>query len=98
MSSWWANHAAAIAASGMLEIAEHVSPIESRLYIHQAKTMLHALSESYATWDDPEHEAILKHATGHKPAGGAVDVSIIYADYYYIEAFAKLSGWKHRIY
>lgn len=42
---------AAIAASGLLEIAEHVSPIESGLYVKQAKAMLHSLSEAYATWD-----------------------------------------------
>ena len=28
-------------------------------------------------------------STGHKPAGSEVDASIIYADYYYIEALLR---------
>jgi unsaturated chondroitin disaccharide hydrolase len=32
----------------------------------------------------------LIHSTGHKPNGGEVDASIIYADYYYIEALLRL--------
>lgn len=92
------SSAAAIAASGMLEIAEHVSTIESQLYVKQAKAMLHSLSESYTAWDDPEYEGIITHSTANKPAGNAIDVSLIYGDYYYVEVMAKLSGWKQRIY
>lgn len=29
-------------------------------------------------------------ATGHKPAGSEIDASIIYADYYYLEALLRL--------
>lgn len=92
------SSAAAIAASGLLEISEHVPNTETQLYKKQAIEILRSLSESYATWDNPEHEAIIIHATGHKPAGAGIDVSLIYADYYYVEAIAKLSGWKQRIY
>ena len=34
--------------------------------------------------------AFLLHSTGHKPAGSEIDASIIYADYYYIEALLRL--------
>ena len=34
--------------------------------------------------------AFLLHSTGHKPAGSEIDASIIYADYYYIEALNRL--------
>ena len=30
------------------------------------------------------------HSTGHHPAGSEIDASIIYADYYYIEALLRL--------
>jgi unsaturated chondroitin disaccharide hydrolase len=30
------------------------------------------------------------HSTGSKPAGSEIDASIIYADYYYIEALTRL--------
>jgi hypothetical protein len=32
----------------------------------------------------------LLHASGHKPNGTEVDASIIYADYYYLEALLRL--------
>jgi unsaturated chondroitin disaccharide hydrolase len=34
--------------------------------------------------------AFLMHSTGHHPNGSEIDASIIYADYYYIEALLKL--------
>ena len=36
------------------------------------------------------NNAFLLHSTGHKPNGGEIDASIIYADYYYIEALLRL--------
>ncbi|AEI39952.1 glycoside hydrolase [Paenibacillus mucilaginosus KNP414] len=36
--------------------------------------------------------------TSHKPANLNVDVSLIYGDYYYVEALAKLMGWKRKVY
>ncbi|MCZ8513837.1 glycoside hydrolase family 88 protein [Paenibacillus filicis] len=92
------SSAAAIAASGLLELANHVSAAEARFYTEAAKRILKSLTESYATWDLPEHEAILLHGTGHKPAGENIDVSLIYGDYFYVEAFAKLGGWKRSIF
>jgi unsaturated chondroitin disaccharide hydrolase len=35
------------------------------------------------------NNAFLLHSTGHKPNGGEIDASIIYADYYYIEALLR---------
>ncbi|MGG1517066.1 glycoside hydrolase family 88 protein [Paenibacillus oryzisoli] len=90
------SSAAAIAASGLLEIAELVPVGEQRLYRDAAERILQSLTEQYATWDQPEHEAILRHATGSGTA--LIDVSLIYGDYYYVEAIAKLCGWQHRIY
>ncbi|MBW7453336.1 glycoside hydrolase family 88 protein [Paenibacillus sepulcri] len=90
------SSAAAIAASGLLEIAEVVPAGEKQLYLGAAGRILRSLTENYATWELPEHEAILLHGTGSGTS--FIDVSLIYGDYYYVEAVAKLSGWKHRIY
>ncbi|MFB9278489.1 glycoside hydrolase family 88 protein [Cohnella cellulosilytica] len=90
------SSAAAIAASGLLEIAAAVPAGEKRMYLSAAKRILKSLTENYATWDRPDHEAILLHATGSGTDN--IDVSLIYGDYYYIEAIAKLRGWKRRIY
>jgi unsaturated chondroitin disaccharide hydrolase len=33
--------------------------------------------------------SFLLHSTGHHPAGSEIDASIIYADYYYLEALLR---------
>lgn len=45
------------------------------------------------------NNALLLHSTGHTPNGGEIDASIIYADYYYLEALLrekkiKEGGWR----
>lgn len=90
--------AGSIAASGLLELAALVPEDERRIYAGAAERMLLSLAERYATWDRPEHGAILVEGTGNKPAGSNINVSLIYGDYYFAEAFAKLNGWAHRIF
>ncbi|MEK5417418.1 glycoside hydrolase family 88 protein [Paenibacillus sp. FSL L8-0708] len=90
------SSAASIAASGLLELADIVPLGEKSLYANAAERILRSLTENYATWELPEHEAILLHGTGS--GDSFIDVSLIYGDYYYIEAIAKLNGWKHRIF
>lgn len=92
------SSAAAIAASGLLEIAEFVPAAEKHIYAEAAKSILKSLTEHYATWDQPNHEAILTGATASRPTNHCVDGSLIYGDYYYVEAFAKLNEWKQRIF
>ena len=36
--------------------------------------------------------AFLLHSTGHRPAGSEIDASIVYADYYYLEALLRLKA------
>jgi len=90
------SSAAAIAASGLLEIADVVPAGEKQLYFGAAQRILRSLNENYAAWELPEHEAILLHGTGSGTS--FIDVSLVYGDYYFVEAAAKLNGWKHRIY
>lgn len=90
--------AGAIAASGLIELSKLVPAAESGLYLESAKRMLAALSERYATWEQPEHEAILTHGTGNKPQNKNIGVSLIYGDYYFAEAVAKLNGWDRNIF
>ncbi|WP_195575642.1 glycoside hydrolase family 88 protein [Paenibacillus sp. 1001270B_150601_E10] len=92
------SSAGAIAASGLLEIAAYVPTAERHLYLAAADRILTGLTDRYAAWDQPSHEAILIGGTGHRPANVNVDVSLIYGDYYYAEAIAKLNGWKRRIF
>lgn len=81
--------AAAITASALIELSKLVPEQEqSQLYFEAAERMLRSLSkEPYQS--GAENESFLKHSTGHKPGGSEVDASIIYADYYYIEALLR---------
>ncbi|WP_136605437.1 glycoside hydrolase family 88 protein [Paenibacillus dokdonensis] len=88
--------AAAIAASGLLELAALTAPEVGTIYRQAAERILASLSEAYAAFSDAEHEGILRGATGHRPEGVNVNVSLIYGDYYYVESLAKLKGWSHR--
>lgn len=90
------SSAGAIAASGLLEISDNVPSGEKPLYAAAAGRILKSLTDNYGTWDEPEHEAILKRATGS--GNSFIETSLIFGDYYYVEAIAKLNGWKNRIY
>lgn len=90
--------AASCAASGLIELATFLPPNEGAMYLRAAEEMLLSLTVNYGTWDKPEHQAILLEGTGNKPADSNVNVSLIYGDYYYVEALAKLVGWKQRIF
>jgi unsaturated chondroitin disaccharide hydrolase len=91
--------AACIVASALLELSTFVkNENKAELYRDKAEAMLKELSDHYQSGD--ANDAFLLHSTGHKPAGSEVNASIIYADYYYIEALLrakKLSEGK-RIY
>lgn len=81
---------AAIVASTFLELSEQQTSKKKKMfYRNEAEKMLRALSMSdYLA--GKKNDAILLHSTGNKPKGGEVDIPIIYADYYYIEALIRL--------
>ncbi|MGS2762187.1 glycoside hydrolase family 88 protein [Sinomicrobium sp. M5D2P9] len=82
--------AAAIVASALIELSGYTDKEElSREYLNKAEAMLKVLSgRKYRSGNG--NSAFLLHSTGHKPNGSEVDYSIIYADYYYIEALVRL--------
>ena len=83
--------AAAVVASGLLELSSYVKDkAKSGAYLNSAVEMVEALS-SPAYRGGQTNNAFLLHSTGHKPDGTEIDASIIYADYYYIEALIRLN-------
>lgn len=86
--------AACITASALLELAGYVKDQNKKeFYIQKAEQMLTRLSTtSYLS--GASNPAFLKHSTGHRPAGSEIDASIIYADYYYLEALLRLQHLK----
>lgn len=83
--------AAAITASALLELSTLVKDNTlAQFYRRKAEQMLVALSlPQYLSGD--ANSAFLLHSTGHKPGGTEIDTSIIYADYYYLEALTRLN-------
>lgn len=83
--------AAAVVASGLLELSSYIKDKKKAgHYFDAAIKMLEALS-SPAYLSGEVNNAFLLHSTGHKPHGSEIDASIIYADYYYIEALIRLN-------
>ncbi|TBL78998.1 glycoside hydrolase family 88 protein [Paenibacillus thalictri] len=85
------SSAAAAAASGLLLLSELLPGTQGDTYRISAKRMLRSMTDAYTVWDLRD-EAIVKHATGSFPTGKNIDVPLIYGDYFYVEALAKLRG------
>ncbi|ANH83900.1 glucuronyl hydrolase [Niabella ginsenosidivorans] len=82
--------AAAITAAALLELAGYVDPGTGGRYLHAAEWMLRSLSSpAYRAATGENGGFILKHASGGVPGNVEVDVPLIYADYYYIEALMR---------
>lgn len=82
--------AAAITASGLLELSALLPDVKKAKYYREMaeKMLIELSSERYQSRD--KNTAFLMHSTGHHPNGTEIDASIIYADYYYLEALLRL--------
>lgn len=81
--------AAAVVASSLLELSTYLPNGTGKRYKDAAIDMLTSLSsESYQS--GKSNPSFLLHSTGHWPNHSEIDASIIYADYYYIEALLRL--------
>jgi hypothetical protein len=78
--------AATIAASGLLELAEYDTGNAAQYLAWADGILLSLENEKYQTDAIP---FFLKHSTGNLPAGSEIDVPIVYADYYYMEALLR---------
>jgi len=88
--------AAAVVASAILELSTLTKDAElAKVYREKGEGMLEELSKNYQSKD--VNTAALLHSTGHAPAGSEIDYSIIYADYYYVEALLRLKKLKEGI-
>lgn len=86
--------AAAIIASALIELAGYVEQDKAQKYIREAQTILETLSSAdYQSRD--RNPAFLLHSVGNMPAGSEIDASIIYADYYYIEALTRFNNYRN---
>ena len=81
--------AAAIAACGMIEIARQSEGDSGKVYRDAAIRMLKALDEKRCNWSEDVDHILEECAEGyHIPRK---NMSIMYGDYYFIEAIWKLT-------
>ena len=91
--------AGACAACGLIELAKHLPENEGGKYVEAALSLLRAMGDAFCDFD-PANDHLLDYGTerypaeltpeGYKKAG--VHMSIIYGDYFYVEAILKLLG------
>ena len=88
--------AAAVIASALYELSGYI-PEKSADYVAKADKIIESLSSP--AYRSPLHETrgfLLKHSTGSKPANSEVDVPLIYADYYFLEAMLRKNALSQR--
>lgn len=88
--AWEDSCGACVIAGGLLEIARHVPDLEKDMYIRAAVKILKAIAQTRADWSDG-CDAIVQNCTAayHDPRH---HVTMVYADYFFIEALYKLIG------
>ena len=84
------SSAAAIMASGLLELSTFVEKSKGSFYRAFAARQLLSLSScAYFSSGDEIGHWILKHGVGYKPANSEIDTPLCYGDYYYLEALLR---------
>ncbi|MCU0429203.1 MAG: glycoside hydrolase family 88 protein [Cytophagaceae bacterium] len=84
---------AAIVASALLELSQY-SKQNKIQYWERAEKILKSLSSPDYFASEGNNQFILKHSTGNIPEGSEIDVPIIYADYYFLEALLRYKKMK----
>ena len=81
--------ASCVVADALLELQQYVGGEKGEEYKQFSIQSLAQLStDKYQS--GKKNVAFLMHSTGHHPAGSEIDASIIYADYYYLEALNRM--------
>jgi len=88
------SSAAAIAASGMLSLSRLAGDVaHARLYHDYALRILDTLTTpEFLAAETPDWEGILKHGVYHQRKGLGVDESVMWGDYFFLEALSKAVG------
>ncbi len=85
------SSAAAITASGLLQLAELIAePARAARYRAYARTILSTLcTPAFLAVDEPDWEGILMHGMYHERKGLGVDESVMWGEYFFVEALDK---------
>ncbi|WP_449603619.1 glycoside hydrolase family 88 protein [Paenibacillus sp. Marseille-Q9583] len=86
------SSAGSCAASGLLLLADQVDDSESHVYRNGAIRIVESLYRNYGSWDNADEEGLLLHGTSNYPENRNIDVPLIYGDFFYVEALARLKA------
>ena len=79
--------AAVVTASALIELSTLTKDAEKgKSYLTYAEDILLSLSSPEYMASEGNGNFLLKHSVSHKPLNSEVDVPLVYADYYYLEA------------
>lgn len=82
--------AAAITASALLELCQYVDKKTGKRYYKAAVETLESLaSPAYLAEAGTNGNFLLKHSVGSIPHNNEIDVPLVYADYYFLEALLR---------
>ena len=82
--------AAAISASALFELSKYTASTSKKTsYLETAKQILRSLCSAPYLAEGTNSHAVLNHAVGNMPAKAEIDVSLVYADYYFIQAMLR---------
>ena len=88
--------AAAVTASALLELSTLTKDAEkSKTYVEYAEDILLSLSSPEYMAEEGNGNFLLKHSVSHKPLNSEIDVPLVYADYYYLEAAQRYLALKN---
>ena len=86
----------AVTASALLELSTLTKDAEkSKTYVEYAEDILLSLSSPEYMAEEGNGNFLLKHSVSHKPLNSEIDVPLVYADYYYLEAVQRYLALKN---
>jgi unsaturated chondroitin disaccharide hydrolase len=82
--------AGAIMCSALFELANYADTVRAARYRALAEKQLRTLSSAaFRAGEGENGHFLLMHGVGHLPAKSEVDVPLVYADYYFLEALGR---------
>jgi len=88
--------AGAIICSALIELADYAPPAMAKQYFSAAEDMLKSLcSPAYRSPIASNGGFLLMHGVGNYPRNADINVPLIYADYYYVEAMHRYKNLKN---
>lgn len=82
--------AGACAACGLIILSKHLGDGAGDAYLTAAIRIVKSLYENYSTLKDDHNQGLLGGGTFNYPQGLGIGISLIYGDYYFVEAVSRL--------